>query len=156
MKNLLLALCFILLSLSLNAQHIQHSRIMLNNRDVSPFSLAALGINTDHLHYNSEGFPILELSSHDIQKIKNQGIEFQVVIPDMQAWYESRNAGREVDPALLSRSLLSQQYPVPAGFSLGSLVASALTMNISFTLITCMQAIPTSSVQNNPSAALKP
>ncbi len=89
--------CLILLSLmmilQLSAQvPLQYSRVKINLQAADLTDIASLGLETDHGHLVKERFLINDYSEREIELLDTYGIEYEILIEDVKAWYVARNA----------------------------------------------------------------
>jgi hypothetical protein len=93
-------------------------RIYLDNKDFE--ELARTGVELTQLN-RKEGWAQAELSSCEIRLLHEKGFRIDVLIPDMQKYYVDRNAIFRSNPEnLKQQSTMSDEWPVPANFTLGS------------------------------------
>jgi carboxypeptidase T len=123
MKFLCTAL-FCLFTFVLQAQDITYSRVKIYTDDAGMNQLALAGITIDHGVYKASYSFTTDLSSEEIERVRDLGFNYVVEIPDVQAYYRERNTSTErnenptvqVDPCDNSTPLLT-----PANFTLGSM-----------------------------------
>lgn len=91
-------------------------RVFLDeNHDMA--ALSRLSVACDHGHYRPGLYLETDFSQAELQHIQQAGFRTEVLIPDVQAYYQSQQG------AARSASLCPQpdEYPTPANFQLGSL-----------------------------------
>lgn len=121
MKKSLLLFALLFTVFSLTAQTHKYSRIQIPRGVEQAMHLSTLGINLDNAYSSPEGDLIFEAASFELQRLKEKGIVYDVLIEDMTHYYVERNKKPESLIDLHTGSLLSQSYPVPDGFELGSM-----------------------------------
>jgi carboxypeptidase T len=108
------------LFLSLSGQTEKYSRIRVETAEAGIHQIALLGITLDNAFFTDNQL-ILELSSGEIEILRQNKFHFEVLIPDMTGWYVKRNQQPESLTDLHTGSRLTEKWPVPKGFTLGSL-----------------------------------
>ena len=121
MKKVFTFLALILLSGLLTAQTLNYSRVKMLVNQNQIVEILSLGVNLEHAYFSEDGHLIVEASSQELQKLSDHNFSYEVLIEDMSKYYVDRNLLPESHIDLHTGSLLTQTYPVPAGFSLGSL-----------------------------------
>ncbi len=106
------------LCLHLNAQNTNYLRVKIYTD--KPSQINELGISLENAEIKAGVFIIAELSAHELSLLANKGIHYDVLIGDMSAWYRQRNNTPESKSDIHTGTTLSKNYPVPIGFSLGS------------------------------------
>lgn len=121
MKKLLLFSIFVLIFVWVNAQD-QYSRVKLHVNHDDLVMLANKGLAIDHGEFKAGEYVICELSREEIQVAAAEGIDYEILVPDVERYYEQRNAPYLSDLDGLKRAsyTLSRDWPVPAGFELGT------------------------------------
>ncbi len=117
MKHLIL---FLLLAFSFSEINAQESyarvRVSLQKTDIA--QLKALGIDLGNSLYKPGLFIEAEISEYDQLLLEEANIAFEVLIPDMTAWYQTRyEAERDYE---IIRDL-GDRYPVPENWELGTM-----------------------------------
>lgn len=124
MKNLLLMVCFTLLSTFITAQE-KYSRIkILTGRDGLQ-KLSALGFETDHGLIRPNVWFITELSQSEINKLKQTGLPYEIMVDDVKEDFLRRNS----EPPSAQKFFGAGNpcgngtppYNTPSHFSLGSM-----------------------------------
>ncbi len=119
-----LSLLFALFCFCLNAQKYQRVKIHLQNQNIN--RLAQLGIAVDHGEYKKGIHFISDLSIDEIEKVKNNGFNCQVLIQDIEQHYIQQNATlKNYNPhqSILNSSgcKTCPQFQTPSNFNLGSM-----------------------------------
>ncbi len=121
MKTKILTLALSLLFiLPVFTQNMKYSRVEIDAKKDVITQLQQLGIPMDAGHLQ-ENKVVVELSSYDLQKVENAGINYNTLIQDVTAFYQKRNKeilAKGVD--LLQRDV-KDDYPTPDNFELGSM-----------------------------------
>ncbi len=118
-----LLLCFLSISLTLQAQ--QYSRLKINlDQEKTLEKLAQLGLDVDHGKYQPGKYFIGEFDQIEIAQIAAAGFRTEVLIPDLVAHLQMLNEGQEItservlppcpDPILT-------QYTTPANYAGGNM-----------------------------------
>lgn len=89
----ILGLLAILTSFSLNAQQ-QYSKVKIYANQAELQHLAESGVAVDHGERKGNIFFISDFSSEELQIIKTSGLDYEVLIDDVKAYYAERNAKR--------------------------------------------------------------
>lgn len=123
MKRIFAIFLFLLLSISSFSQTEKYSRIKISVNDQSLAKLMGLGIPVDDAYFDNDQNLIIELSESDITKICNAGFSFSTLISDVTKYYQERftNENTSTEKVKSVNCFSTPQYPVPAGFSLGSM-----------------------------------
>jgi carboxypeptidase T len=121
MKKILFSAIFALLFLDSFSQDI-YSRIKVFANHEELQVLASQGVAIDQGVFKAGVYVICELSSAEIELIRQSGIEYEVLIPDVSAFYRERNAPylSQLDELKQMEYALSREWPVPEGFELGT------------------------------------
>jgi len=117
MKKPLLFLFLLGLSISLFAQIGVYSRVKIYTDSKAPAALFATGIEITGADKENHWY-VAEISQKDISKLSAAGFRYEVMIPDMAKYYAERSLQKTTMPA--TKSLLTQAWPEPANFSLGT------------------------------------
>lgn len=97
-----------------------YQKIKINTGEKGLLQLAQQGIAIDHGSIKKGVYFITELSLSEIEKVKALGLAYEVLIPDMTAFYQSRN--RTAAKEYTTEGCLNcPDYPVPENFSYGSM-----------------------------------
>ncbi len=89
MKNLFILSVFVFISFQLTAQ--TYSRVEIYVQPNEYQRLASLGLPLDDAYF-SKNFITAELNQTEINKIEQAGFEVQILIPDMEKYYQKRLA----------------------------------------------------------------
>lgn len=119
MKKLLLLCLIIFTTVFVSAQQEKYSRVKIYTDVQGLKHLAALGLAVDE-GIRGKGYFISEFSQEELAKIRSTGMKTEVLIDDWQAYYLAKNQ-KEMQQSLKGDPKLSREWPVPNGFSLGSL-----------------------------------
>lgn len=79
--------------------------------------LSRLSVACDHGHYRPGLYLETDFSQAELQRIQQAGFRTEVLIADVQAYYQSQQAGGRSNALCPS----PDEYPTPANFQLGSL-----------------------------------
>lgn len=125
MKRLLLFTVILLTALhGFSEQTTKHSRVKVYASKNTHFEkLMKLGLSLESLESKKDAYFIGEFSAHDIERIKESGVEFEILIDDISAFYVNRNKGIDVDAlneALKSNKRNYNGVTTPSNFKLGS------------------------------------
>lgn len=121
MKRILFLAIFSCLFLYNSAQD-TYSRVKIFANHEQLQSLAAQGVALDHGIFKAGVYVICELSAAEIDIIKGSNLDYEVLIADVTAFYRERNEPYLNDPDAVKRAVydLSDEWPVPEGFELGT------------------------------------
>ncbi len=120
MKNYLLTLLLTFFLLTGYTQNETYSRVEIDLTEISLEVLGSYGIPADAGYLDKKaGVYVAELSQHDIQKLAEHNVEYQVLIEDMQSYYVSRN--QNISDRDIREAASQSDVPVPEGFNLGSM-----------------------------------
>jgi hypothetical protein len=117
MKRSLLFFLLFSLPVLLVAQQTVYSRVKIYTGSKTPAQLFATGIEITEADKKGEWF-MAEIPAAEINNLTSSGYRCEVLIPDMAEYY----TGRFLDKAPLDNAdiRLSESWPEPANFSLGS------------------------------------
>lgn len=124
MKNLSLCLLLlVLLPFSNMAQPSSHKRVKIWTTDSGMIKLSRLGIETDHGDYRKNVWFISDFSTAEIEKIKQAGFKYEVLIDDVGAYYQAQSPGVNSNRLSAAGSCNSSApfYTTPSNFNLGSM-----------------------------------
>lgn len=119
MKNYLLTLLTLLLSLSLIAQQDVYKRVSIDLSRVSLDQLAKAGLPLDAGNLQSKDTFVGEFSNAELQRLSEKGIQYEVMIEDISSFYSSRS--QQVTEAQIRQAAQQMDVPIPEGFNLGSM-----------------------------------
>lgn len=122
--KLRLLLCTTLLSSCLFAQDYSRCKVLTDSRGLE--ELVQLGIDVDHGTTKKDHFFISDFSAQEIQTMRDQGFQVEILIADVQQYYVDQNKGTEPDPpknATCSSIGGSTTFvpQTPSNFNLGSM-----------------------------------
>lgn len=123
MKFLFTAL-FCAFTFVVSAQSLTYSRVKIYTDDAGMNQLSMAGIAVDHGTYRPGYSFTTDLSSEEIERVRDLGFNYVIEIPDVEAFYAGRNTGTERnenpsvqnDPCATGAPILT-----PANFTLGSM-----------------------------------
>ncbi len=131
MSNRVLSTIFLLFGLvSLMAQPgYKYSKIKFDLEHVDIHDLAALGLETDHGHHSKHKCFTNIFSNFELEKLDELGIEYQVVIEDIQAFYRQYGTMDETALSINERSANCEQteeepysaYETPENYEYGTM-----------------------------------
>jgi len=119
-----LSFLFLLFCFCIHAQKYHRVKINLQHHNIN--QLAKLGIAADHGEYKKGIHFISDLSDNEIEKVKNSGFNYQVLIQDVEQHYIwQNNSLKNYNPhqSILTTSSCKTcpQFQTPANFNLGSM-----------------------------------
>ncbi len=118
MKKVILSLAIWLLFLSAISQNPVYKQVKVL---YSVNSLELLSANGFAIDYVLEGgYILLSLNRQEMELLEGLDLQFEITIDDLERYYQDRNAGKNPDE-ILNSFRGSKEYPVPDGFSLGSM-----------------------------------
>lgn len=118
MKRILTILLMSCLSLTINAQDEHYAKVRVYLDGIQMSQVSRLGIDLEGIAYRPGAYFDAELSNNDIQKIAQQGLRYEVLIPNMSAFYRERLAAESGLP--VNRNL-TDLYPVPQNWGYGTM-----------------------------------
>jgi len=81
-------------------------------------SISKFGIPVENI--TDDNWIVLEIQAFELQLLSKAGISYEVLIDDLEKFYSERNLGK--DPKEITKQFKTlKSYPVPEGFSLGSM-----------------------------------
>lgn len=128
MRNLLLFLLFAL-STTLLGQALpqKYSRVKVFLHETHISELAELGLEYDHGIHAKGRYWINEISAREVTVLKENNLDFEILIDDLQAWYHHQNSlpaetiAAERDNGLCDQNDLSALYQTPENYTYGSM-----------------------------------
>ncbi len=104
------------------SQDMTYSRIRIYTGFEGIQKLLTAGVPVDDAEINPGAYIICELSQRDIEKVRAEGFNFEVLIRDVSKFYEERSAKEMdiIDQIRYADNLLDDEWPVPDGFELGT------------------------------------
>jgi hypothetical protein len=119
-----LSLLFVLFCFYLQAQKYHRVKVNLQHQNIN--HLAQIGIAVDHGEYKKGIHFISDLSEEEIEKIKNKGFSYQLLIQDVEQYYIQQNTSlKNYNPHQSSLNTSGcktcPQFQTPANFNLGSM-----------------------------------
>jgi len=128
MRNILLIfLVFTTLSLSAQLSPLKYSRIKVFLHESHISELAELGLEYDHGYLAKGKYWINDISNLEIDVLKENNLQYEVLIDDVQAWYVAQNE-RPTPQVAVPRNNndcdtpnLTAQYTTPANYTYGSM-----------------------------------
>lgn len=104
------------------AAQTRYSRVKLFAGHDDLVTLASRGLAIDHGVFKAGVYVICELSEAELAIAEAVGIRYEVMIPDVTKYYEERNKPflSQLDEMKRFEYTLSRDWPVPAGFELGT------------------------------------
>ena len=129
MKFLLSFCCFFACCFTISAQEYSRVKIDLSRTDITEIS--ALGLEADHGIYKKGSHLINDFSRAEIQLLSNQGIAYEILIADVQAFYLEQNSPDHNHDHGVSRSVVNcdgepaddtgYNYVTPVNYQYGSM-----------------------------------
>jgi hypothetical protein len=121
MKNIYLFFLLLLSSNLVFSQSVKYQQIIVAVTPETFPALSAAGIPSDDGYFNKkENTFTTAASESELALLRQQGINFEIEIEDLEAYYAARNAGFSTDDAMQQALRAPSDYPVPFGFELGS------------------------------------
>lgn len=122
MRSLLLIL-FLLIAARGYAQEPElYHRVKVNTGKSGLSLLAKAGIAVDHGTYKKGVYLITDLSVSEIEKVKETGLSYTILIRDMSTYYKERNEKKSAEkPTGAGSCTKCDEYPTPLNFQLGSM-----------------------------------
>jgi hypothetical protein len=108
-----------MLTISALATGTTYSRVKIHIADNNRLTLLQSGIEIQWLDKSGE-WAVAELSQEELSKISQLGISYEVLIPDVEAYYADRNLHPENYESAETDAVLTETWPVPANFQLGT------------------------------------
>lgn len=98
-----------------------YSRVKLFADKDKIASLASNGLILDHGITKEGSYVICELSADELLVVESSGVAYEILIPDVTAFYEERNAPflSQLEEIKRMEYVLNREWPVPEGFELG-------------------------------------
>jgi len=113
MKNFYILISLLLMGSILSAQN--WSRISID-KDTPTEKIGSLGIPVENIIRDKvTGRLIMEISEHEIERLNNDGVNYEMEISDLESYYKKR-LEKPADP-----SGISKEWEVPQGFEYGSM-----------------------------------
>lgn len=102
--------------------HAQYSRVKIDLQQHDLMTLSNLGLAVDHGTYKQNTFFIGEFSVQELALLELNDIPFEIMIPDMTAFYQAHRKDPYVNEKNTTCDNLSSTFDpvVPANFNLGS------------------------------------
>lgn len=121
MKKLFLSVILIAVCYFSYSQE-QYSRVRLYAGHDELMKLAANGLIIDHGEFKAGKYVICELSGSELEIADRTGISYDVLVEDVTKFYEERNRPylSRLDEVRKMTYDLSDEWPVPEGFELGT------------------------------------
>jgi len=118
----LLSIIFLTLTVFIAAGQSQYSRVKLFANHNQLLALASDGLIIDHGIFKEGVYVICELSDAELNIVDEAGIQYEVMIRDLTKFYRERNEKELTQLDDLERMVynLSDEWPVPEGFELGT------------------------------------
>ncbi len=120
MKSSLLLIFALIISISGFSQE-KFSRIFIEAQHFNAGIIAKAGIAVEDAFYDKSSGFYLELSDNELTRLKNTGIQYKTIVEDVRSWYAERNFNVTTPDNAMQQSDETDNIPVPAGFSLGSM-----------------------------------
>jgi len=128
MKKQLLSLTFLVLCTTLFAQPaLNYSRAKVSLANTGLAELAALGLETDHGQLAKGRFLVNDFSEEELALLSRHGIPYEILIPDVKAWYRDQAATGGPAVGLRGGGCGDEpggpvyDYPTPANYEFGTM-----------------------------------
>jgi hypothetical protein len=121
MKKLLITAIFAGMLFTVTAQE-KYSRVKIYADHQALTSLAGRGLVIDHCVFKAGTYVICEIDEDDMAIVEASGLTYEVMIGDVSKFYRERNEPylSQLDEVKRMEYFLSREWPVPAGFELGT------------------------------------
>lgn len=122
MKKLVLLAILAFSILLLQAQETKYSRVRIYTGPEGIRDLVSQGIPADEGEIRPGAYVTCEISSFDLEVVEVAGYRCEVLIDDVAKYYEERSSAemQMLDILLEADYPMSREWPVPQGFSLGT------------------------------------
>lgn len=121
MRTYLLTLVLFFSFMFAAGQNMKYSRIRLQADSQKMLKMAEAGINLDDAIISGNNYMILETSENELEIMSKLSVDFEILISDLTKYYADRNLLPESKTDLHTGTALSEKYPIPQGFALGTL-----------------------------------
>lgn len=127
MQKIIISFLLLVVSFISFAQQDNYKRIRIYCNDVELKTLQNSGVTIDHGNYRKNVWFESDFSSNDLDLIKNSGLNYEVLIDDVQQFYLSRNQEiHNEERADVTRTITCNEpnigeFTTPENFSLGSM-----------------------------------
>ncbi|MCX6310879.1 MAG: M14 family zinc carboxypeptidase [Bacteroidetes bacterium] len=112
-------------TLFLSAQNGAYSRVKIFTDDAGLRTLSAAGIAVDHGEFKKGYCFTTDLSAAEFLKVQQLGFPYEVIIPDVQAYYQKQNEnGAKINPTETTQAITcgsGPTFPTPTNFALGTM-----------------------------------
>lgn len=122
MKRLTTVLALTILSFSIFAQQPTYSRLKIFAAGDQLLQLAGEGIDITEGEVKQGKSIILELSGDEIERAENLGLKYEILIPDVSAFYVERNSAKSTN---IDDYKGVSEWEVPENFTFGSMSGHA-------------------------------
>jgi hypothetical protein len=119
MKRILILFAAVMLTFSALAGGTTYSRVKIHLTGHNGLALLQSGIEIQWLDKSGE-WAVAELSQEELSKVSQLGFSFEVMIPDVEAYYADRYLHPENYESSEPDAALAETWPVPANFQLGT------------------------------------
>lgn len=119
MKRILILFAAVMLTFSALASGTTYSRVKIHLTGHNGLALLQSGIEIQWLDKSGE-WAVAELSQEELSKVSQLGFSFEVMIPDVEAYYADRYLHPENYESPEPDAPLAETWPVPANFQLGT------------------------------------
>jgi len=109
-------------SVSVFAQHEQYSKVKVFADETQLAELAKAGINVTEGFLKKDAFLVSDFSEQELLKIKDSGLNYEILIEDVSKYYADRNLGKSTN--VKDYKGLSE-WEVPENFEFGSMSGHA-------------------------------
>ncbi len=147
MKKLVLLFVLCALTLRLSAQTETYSRVRIYTDRAGIARMAAAGLPVDHGEFRPGYCLTTELSASEILQVAQLGFEFDVLIPDLKAYYATQNqnnerSGNPQESTQAVSCVTAPTFVTPTNFTLGSMGGFFTLNEIYFHLDNMAQLYP--------------
>ncbi|MEI8005405.1 MAG: M14 family zinc carboxypeptidase [Bacteroidota bacterium] len=123
MKHLLALLLLLILPALIHAQTFQEVKIHAAPESLK--TIASMGIAVDNGTYGNGTWQTI-LSTTEVSKVRNAGFVIDIIHADYSKYISERNKAaseevKEINRQIRTKSITTNEYPVPAHFELGSM-----------------------------------
>ena len=125
MKNILTVLFLSLVSVGFAQEaSLSYSKVKVFLNEIQTLEeLAAIHLAVDHGTYAKGRYFITDLSTYEIEQLSAAGFEYEILIPDVEAWYAdpSRQPTDYRGPEDCQENVAAPKFPTPENFELGNM-----------------------------------
>lgn len=103
-------------------EHTTYSKVKIYTETPAKLQqISQLGIALDGIEYHKGAYCFLELSSSEMEKLRDQNIQYEIVIEDLTQYYTSKNSNVNIDSLNTLFKMKGSRNTTPTNFHLGSM-----------------------------------